>query len=211
MDDIKGFVKQYWPYVLGGTVGLWLLLRSSGGQSDGGYGQFIAANNQAALASQQMGMQNAQLQAQIDAAERQSQREYDFGLKQLDMQQQALHASAITAFVDAQSEMAASVSQGAAGVISALTGPSIAAINGAAVENAAAMDAAAMTAASGYLAQSQMVQGTSQMIGNISQALRANNDAVASLSNVQRRPSPFDQLIGIAGQAAQGYFSGGFQ
>lgn len=251
MDDVKGFVKSYWPYILGGVAGIYLVMRYSGGSSQGnGTAQFLAAQAQAGAATQQAGaqsqaiqaqaesekqqlnMQSKALQAQIDAQNRQGDQAYELslmqmaneqstldksidaqmkanemdftlGLKQLDVTQNEIHLSSMNNFLMTQSAMAESTSQGAAALVGQLTAPSIHAMNAAATENAAAMQAAAYAAGSGYIAQSEMVKGTTSMIGDISKSLGATNNAIGALAS---RSDNKVTVGSLAQQAVGGYF-----
>ena len=113
MDNAKELLKKYWPYVVGGIVGLYLIMRFSGGSSSSGgssdYGAFLQAQTAAAA-------QNANLQAQSNAQNaalklQQDQQNAQLAVQQsqLSLQQQALTgelALQTTALADARAEAA---------------------------------------------------------------------------------------------------------
>ena len=225
MDDLKPMIKKYWPYVLGGVVGIYLIVKFSSpkavSQGDGGYSAFLNSQAQAGAMQSQNALQSQALQAQIDADERksarefevfnlQSNRDYELTTKRLELEQTAIHANAMNQFQLSQAAMAQSVSQGAAGVIGELSRPSIHAMNSAASENAAALQAAAMAAAGGYLAQSDMVSSMSGMVGDVSKSLGATNSALAAIAQSPRPPSLADSMVQGASVIARGGPSGGF-
>lgn len=210
MDDLKPMIKKYWPYALGGVVGIYLIMKFSSpkvvSQGDGGYSAFLNSQAQAGAMSAQNAMQSQALQAQIDADERKSRREfemfsiqssrdYDAAIKRLEMEQTAINANAINQFQLSQAAMANSVSTGAVGIIGELSKPSIAAMNAASAENVAAMQASAIVAANGYLAQGGMVSSVSQMIGDVSKSLGATNSAISAIVSAPKPKSPLE-IIG---------------
>lgn len=94
MDNVKDILKKYWPYIVGGIVGLYLIMRYSGGGSASGgtsdYGAFLQAQTAAAT-------QNANLQAQSNAQNaalklQQDQQNAQLAVQQsqISLQQQAL-------------------------------------------------------------------------------------------------------------------------
>ena len=214
MDDLKPMIKKYWPYVLGGVVGIYLIMKFSSpkavSQGGGGYSAFLNSQAQAGAMQSQNALQSQALQAQIDADERKSAREFEFTTKRLELEQTAINAKAMNQFQLSQAAMAQSVSQGAAGVIGELSRPSIHAMNSAASENAAALQAAAMAAAGGYLAQSDMVSSMSGMVGDVSKSLGATNSALAAIAQSPRPPSLADSMVQGASVIARGGPSGGF-
>lgn len=84
MNNAKEILKKYWPYIVGGIVGLYLIMRFSGGSSSSGgssdYGAFLQAQTAAAA-------QNANLQAQSNAQNAALQLQRDQQNAQLAVQQ----------------------------------------------------------------------------------------------------------------------------
>lgn len=223
MDDIKGFAKKYWPYLLGGGVGIFLIMKMSGSKSQtvvmggGDGGAFLAAQGQIANEGAAIAMQGQIAQMQIDAQARENQAaldfqasknlmDFDLGLRKLDNEQNQINANAMVQFQVAQAAMADSVSTGAAGVIGQLSAPTIAAINSAGLENVAAMNSAAMVAAAGYLAQSDMTAASSNMVGSVAGSLGATNSVLEALAS---RPDKTVTAGQVAGNALNTYLMGG--
>lgn len=128
MSDATGAVKKYWPYLLGGAVGIFIIVKMNGSSSGGNY----AADTNAA------GQANAVLGLQSQALANQAAKDSMAGS---------------IAFMAAQGEVAKGVGSAASGVITSLYGPSIAAINAGAAENAITINAAANLTAQGFAAQ----------------------------------------------------------
>ena len=68
MTDVKAFIAKYWPWLLGGAAGLYFISRS-GGPGTNSY-DYLAASQQAQIASSQMAAQNADVQRQYDIQQR---------------------------------------------------------------------------------------------------------------------------------------------
>jgi hypothetical protein len=214
MDDVKEFVAKYWPYIVGGIVGLFLILRFSGGSSsgsssgDGGYGAFLQAQTAA-------GAQNAALQLQAQTANNQMaleskalQAKIDFDNAALQVQNNANYAVAFNDFQMTQAAMAQSIGSSTAAVIDALNAPSIMAMQTGAFENAAALEAAGVVAASSFATQGQIVATSSQTAGQMAQALQGVTSNVGNLEG----PAPegkWSQAVGLIGRAYGAYTTGG--
>jgi len=145
------FLKNYWPYLLGAGVGLYVILKmtSSGGGSD--YASYLGAQTQAAAINAQS---NAELEKLKIIAESQARSDA--------LESNKINAQAQVAYLNAQANMAESVGVAASEVAANLYAPSIAAINAATYENATAIQYAAAIAASAYAAQSDMVENTAK-------------------------------------------------
>lgn len=212
MDDVKGFVKQYWPYIVGGIVGLYLILKFAGGGSssasgDGGYGAFLQAQTAA-------GAQNAALQMQMQAAADKNaldskalDAQIAINNATLQVQKEKNYADAFNAFQNSQAAMAQSIGSSTANVIDALNAPSIAAMQAGAVENAAALEAAGNVAAASYLTQGQIVATSSTTAGQMAQAISLATSSIGSLG--QKKPTDWGGIAGAAAQAYGAYATGG--
>lgn len=159
--DAKQIVKQYWPWLLGGAIGLYLLTRNSGSSSGG---TVVMGYSDAAYAAQaQMAAVNAQAQLASEAANR----EHQLNLATLEAQTKTAYDANMAAYVAAQGQAAQGVAAAASGVIGALVAPGIAAMQASAYENAAALDAAAKAASAGYTAQADIVKNALAAAGQV--------------------------------------------
>lgn len=173
MADAQDFIKKYWPYILGGVAGLYLLSRQTGGgqpqtvvlggggMSDAAYmaqAQIASIEAQSAIDRQMLQMQQTQLD-----------REHTLNLSALEAQTRAASDANLTNYLAAQGAASQGVAQAASGVIAALTAPSIAAINSTAQENAYALQSAAAAAAAGYTAISNINLAASDVAGRFAE------------------------------------------
>lgn len=178
MQDVSGATKKYWPYVLGGVIGLYVVYKYVGGNSNSGAQYslsgsvaFDPAQAQVALASQSMNLQAARDEKELQVA-----------------------------YMKAQSEAALNVGVGAAQLVSALQKPTIAAINAAGAENAATvMSAAALTSAS-YAARGQIASAALLASGIQTQAIASGVGHVASTVNAASAAA--GSAVGAAGAAS---------
>ena len=169
MGDLQDFIKKYWPYILGGVAGLYLLSRQAssaqpqtvvlggGGMSDAGYmaqAQMASIEAQSAVDRQMLQMQ----QTQFD-------REHSLNLSSLEAQTRAASDVNLTNYLAAQGAASQGVAQAASGVIASLTAPSIAAINATTAENAYALQSASAAASAGYAAISGINLAASEVAG----------------------------------------------
>lgn len=215
MDDVKDFAKKYWPYLVGGAVGLFILMRMNRGSSGGGA---TYDNTYAALLAQQSaaGAQNAQIQAQADIAnrqlaqqEKQAEREHQLNLGVLATQKEKTYSDALTNFHLAQAEMAKGIGGSAGQVIAALNAPAIASINSAAQENAYALMSAAEAAGAGFAAQSFAIDSISRTAVGLGQAVAGSAQSVVQAAgNIQRKPGPFESLLELGAGVATTYYAG---
>ncbi len=169
-------VKDYWPYILGGVVGLYLVSKYYSTQSTGNTGtsSVIAYNPAAAAAAQAANAQNYQLQAsaniaaanaenqrlaiiaktQIDAANAENQRLAITAANQIATEQTAnqtltISTAAQNANIESQAHMATAIINGAVQLAAAQSLIPIAAINSATKTNQATLLAGANIATSG--------------------------------------------------------------
>ena len=202
MDDVKGFVKKYWPYIVGGIVGLFLILRYSGGSSSSGDG---GAGNYAAMLQAQS--QAAQQAAAIAAQQQAAAAENATNNKALDIANNKNYADAFNNFQLSQAEMAKSIGSSAAQVIAALNTPAVTAMQAGAVENAAALEAAGNVVANSFLAQAGIVQSSNSLAGSMASAL---GEAIQGVSNIGKKsPSQIPEYINAAANAYSAYATGG--
>lgn len=212
MDDVKDFVKKYWPYILGGVVGLYLLLRYNAGGStssgDGGYGAYLqtqaqmaqqnAASQAAAqTAANQLALQNKAIDAQIA---------YDNAALQVTRDANA--ATAFNQFQTAQAAMAGAVGSSTAQLIDALNKPAMTAMEAGAYENAAALGAAGNVAANSFLAQGSIVSsavGAANAVGNMMGGVA---QAMAGMEGGEMQ-GKYTGLINSGARAYGAYASGG--
>lgn len=180
--DAKEVVKKYWPYMLGGVIALFLIMRMRGGNSSGDAASAFYASQAAAGAAQSQA--SAQLEiarAQINAQETAANRQHQYNLETLGLQKEANYATAINNFVAAQGTAAQGVGAAVQAMVGSLNAPIIAAMQGSAYENAAAMAAAAQTAAAGFGAQANIVGHTSMVIDSVAGAAVGISNAVGQV------------------------------
>lgn len=174
MDDIKEFLKKYWPYVAGGIIGLYLLTRysssGSGGSAPvtytpaGGYNaQDAMLQSQERIALAQIGLEDRRITSQNDIAS-----------QTLQVQKAALHAQAFNDFNKSQAAMAYALGDNAGKVIDALNTPALSAMISSATENAAAYNAIGNLTSNAFRAQSEMVAASSASTGTIGASLFNN-------------------------------------
>lgn len=209
MSEVTDALKQYWPYAVGGIVGLYLLAKFAGGGSapaaDNTYASILAAQSAGAAANSQAQAQLEAVRAQVAAGERASQREYEVNLATLELQKNVQYAGAFNQFQQTQSAMAQSIGSSTAQIIGALNQPGIAAMNAAAYENAAAMQAAAEVAGMEFLGQSAIVDSISGSVQSIAGAL-SNPGAFGAAGDAANSKGQTQQsLIGTIGSVARGY------
>jgi len=208
MDDIKGFVKKYWPYLLGGVVGLYLILRYSAGSSgsssgDAGYGAFLQA--QTAAASQNAA---AQLQAQAQANQlaldsKALDAQIAFNTGQLNVTRDKNIADAYNNFQTTQAAMAGAIGSSTAQIIGALNAPAITAMQAGAIENAAALEAAGNVAANSFLAQGSVVGSSAQTAGQMASVFGSPS------FGAQEQKTDWAGIINAASNAYSTYMTGG--
>lgn len=141
MQDTKEILGKYWPWLVGGIAGIYLISRYSGGGGGGGdYAALMAQQSQAAQQNAALSLQARQMEGQIAVAMSQAE-------------------AARTA---AAGQAAGQAAVGAANLISALNAPMVTAINAASADNKHTMETAALTTAAGFMSRGQMVTATAQ-------------------------------------------------
>lgn len=187
-------VKKYWPYLLGGAVGLYLFTRasSSGAATSGGstdYASLVAAQTAQSAQQGQLGLQAASLQdqtqvqlAQIASSNQQSTNSTNASLTVAGYQRDTALAATAAAindsnnaaqigFLSAQSQLAANAGAASAAIITSLQAPDIAAINDATALNIATIQAAATASQTAYGATAAISLGNSQQVATAAPAI----------------------------------------
>jgi len=216
MDDLKDILKKYWPYILGGIVGIYLILRYTGGGSasagGGDYAAFLQAQSAAAQQNAALQAQQAQIDAQKQAVANQLQLDRDAlnaaiakDNATIDLQKAAVQAEAFNNFTTSQAAMAQSMGSSTAAVINALNAPALTAMQANAAENAAALNAAANAAAAGYLAQSEMVASGSNLAAGIASAIQP----IQFPGGGSQQEGKFSQALNLAGRGVAAYYTMG--
>lgn len=211
MGDLQDFIKKYWPYILGGVAGIYLLTRQTsstqpqtvvlggGGMSDAAYmaqAQLASIEAQSAIDRQMLQMQ----QTQFD-------REHALNLSSLEAQTRAASDANLTNYLAAQGAASQGVAQAASGVIASLTAPAIAAINSTAQENAYALMAASQAAGDAYKSIAQINLAASEVAGRFADTTHsAYMDTTASsvaeaMAAVGKQPSTIETFGGYARDA----------
>lgn len=189
--DSSDIIKKYWPYLVGGAIGLYFIVGKSGASSDNGYSAFFQAQTAAQTAASQQAYQQAVLQAQVDAQNSANA-----------LEAKKLEAQTNVAYLQAQASMANAVTSGASQVVAALYAPTVTAINAAGYENAAALNAAATVASGGFNAQSKMVSSLSQTVQGVGTGLsgiwQGVGESVAAISKNSVRSEMLQNLTDSA-------------
>lgn len=185
--EIPEPVKKYWPYALGGIVGLYLLTRGSSAPAATGtdYSALIASQNAAAASQGQLGLQSQTLQdqlqvqlAQIAGAQNIASTQADASTTVAGYQRDTALAATAAAindsnnqaqvmFISAQAQLAGNAGTATAGIITALQQPTIAAINGATASDIATVQAAADAAKASYNASAATSMASSASVAGI--------------------------------------------
>ncbi len=215
MADIQDTLKKYWPYLLGGAVGIYFLMGrssnstpqqvvlSSGGMSDAAYmaqAQIRAAESQAATEKEYLRMQE---EAAI--------RDYNLQVTALDAQTRSAADANLANYLLAQGSAAQGVAQAASGVIASLTAPSIAAINATSAENAYALQSAAAAAAAGYTAISNINLAASDVAGKFAETTHSaymDTTAGTVAQAIVNTPTMIQQAGQFAGQMTRAVIDG---
>lgn len=171
LDGAQDFIADYWPWLLGGTIGLWLMLKMSGasGNSGGGVITYGPSPETAAIAAQSADNQFlAQVQreiglgqlavesnrdllaAEVAVYEIDASRDVALAGYEAETIQQSIQTQGQVTIAGYQSQAAVLAAQVAAGVqaiyaqaelVTALNQPTITAINASAAQNIAAIGA----------------------------------------------------------------------
>lgn len=200
MDDVKDFAKKYWPYILGGIIALWFLMRGSGGGNSGGsnvaglYAAQAGASSQMAAINAQARMQEAELAARA----KESDRNYE-------LQSRALETARQKGLMEAQAQTAMAAGATAKGVLEGLYAPQIAAMQMAGYENAEVIRAAAGVAAAGFGAQADMIDSTSKATQAVSEVAGTWAGVTQGISGIfGNSKSPFETFADSATQLGMG-------
>lgn len=218
MADIKELAKKYWPFIVGGGVGLYLLTRGSSPSVPTGTVSYTAPSSgssgvsQSELLQAQLGMEREKLNAQTSLANR----GYDIqelainleGTKAANEYQLGRDTAQGNAFLNfqlTQAAMADSLGNLAGKTIDALNTPAVMAINSAAAENAAAYTAAGNTAAAAFNAQANIVSTSSASTGILGSSMFNNQ------TNIPSRATSFMDVLKTAvySNSPAGYSGGG--
>lgn len=203
MGDLQDFIKKYWPYILGGVAGLYLLSRQTGGGQPqtvvlGGGGMSDAAHMaQAQIAS--IEAQSAIDRQMLQMQQTQLDREHTLNLSALEAQTRAASDANLTNYLAAQGAASQGVAQAASGVIASLTAPSIAAINATSAENAYALQSAAAAAAAGYGAIANINLAASDVAGRFAETTHsayADTTAATVASAMASQPTTIETFGG---------------
>jgi len=171
VEETKEFLKKYWPYVIGGIVGLYIVMKYMGGSSSSSSTDPYSAYLQSQTALQGQNLQAQMQQAQIDANTNAQNAANTLAQNTLDVQNNANYATAFNNFQSTQAQMVTALGTGVSQVVTALNQPSITALQSAAYENSAALQAAGNVAASSFLAQGQIASGATSMFGSAISAI----------------------------------------
>lgn len=205
MDDAKNFISKYWPWLLGGLIALYLIMRSGSASSSSSgtdYATYLAAQSQAAGQAAQVGLaQQAQDQSNALAnATLNAQVQSNAGQQQID-------------YLNAQGSVAQAVGGAAAQLVGALYQPSIVAMSGANYENGVALQSAAGIASTGFVSQSAMLDSASKSIGSVASGLQTFGNVKAPQSTSSQLLQTFgmlgSQVVGNSNPFRQTNFLGG--
>lgn len=191
--DAKEMLSKYWYYGVGAILGLYLVMRYMAGSTAAPSGSsdlaaFYSAQTAQGQQAMQLAAQTAQIQATNDAAARSDALARD-----------TLTAQTTVATIQAQAQMAQAVGQSAAGVVGALYGPTVQAINSAGQENAAAFQSAAVIAGTGFQSQAAIVDSTSKSLATVPQGLNVwsgLSQGIGSMLNPIQFPSSSNSSTG---------------
>lgn len=197
--EVKQVVKDYWPYLIGGAVGIYLIYQYSGSSSSSPVvvgQQFDQAAAAYGLQMRALDNQNASAQAAAAVAMAEVQR----GVA-------ADTLAASVAYTAAQGTAAKDVAAGSAQVIAQLQAPTVSAMQLQTAENIAALQTAGAIAAAGYGAQTAQAQAMGQaaaaaMASNAAQSLALSSTTAAGLQSIAPQQGAL-QLGQQASAAAQ--------
>lgn len=153
--DIPPIIKNNWPVVIGGVLGVGILIYVSRGSSGGT--QYVSAPDNTA-ANQSYALAKSAQDAQVALADKQ----------------------ANVAAMQAQGAMVSAIAGAAGGLVQSLNQPTVAALNSAAAENVATIQGAVANSIAGYTAQGSIVQSTAAASSAYAQALAQQSQALAT-------------------------------
>lgn len=219
--EMPEVIKNYWPWLLGGVAGIFIITRFTGGGTSsntpvilqsGASDAQIAANAQLEALRSQTALQNRQMDL---AAQKQS--------EELALQRQALETQAAAnaeaaratnltaagAFLQAQGNAGASAAQSVSQVIGSLYSPAVAAIGAASAENQMALQAAALAASGSYSAQASALTGVTDVLSEMVKIPAAGMSAIGQIGSAQKGKSPWQTLMEESARAYGAFQSGG--
>lgn len=210
--ELKEGLRKYWPWALGGVVGIYIVSKYMGGTSatsnaGSSYAAQLAAQSQQSAATT-LGM--AQIQAQSDAGNQAA----NIAMAKLAADTSAQTASETIAYNNSVASVAAGAGSAIAQVIQAQSLLPATAINSAMAQNQTTLTASASTAIAGINALPQIDNAlTSAMNGAISEAVNNNsafyNSINGSVKAVTASKLSGDSLatsfLNASGQAASNF------
>lgn len=158
---IPPVIKNHWPIVVGGVLGVGLLIymsRSGSSSETDPTAAWLAAQANAGAANQSYSLAQQSQDAQIALAQ----------------------TAANTAAAAAQGQTAIGLVGASAEFINSLNAPAVAAIGAAAAENAVSINSSVASAIAGYSAAGSMLQSTAGAASAYSATLAANTNALAA-------------------------------
>lgn len=159
--DIPPVIKNNWPYIAGGVIGIVALIyiSRSGGSSSGSsdMSAYLASQAAAGQANQQYALAKSAQDAQTALAN-----------KQLDVQA-----------MQAQGAVISAVAGAAGGLVQSLNAPTVAALNAAAAENSVTIQGAVANSIAGYTAQGSMLQSVANASSSYASALAEQSKALS--------------------------------
>jgi hypothetical protein len=166
--------KKYWPWVLGGIVGLYLVSKYYGGNSETGYnGQTVLGyNSEAAAQAQSARAQDFMMQTQANRE-----------MAETENQRLEISTAAQSAYTQSQSHMVLAVIESAVQLAAAQSLIPIAAINAASVSNQAALMAGADVASSANNAFADILRSEAIVVASQSSATADGAAASAKMAS----------------------------
>lgn len=220
MSELTENVKKYWPYAVGGVIGLYLLAKMGGGGNaaparvDTTYAQLLAGQAASSAANTQAQAQLEAVRAQVNMAEADSRRQFELkatelasarelNLASLEAAKVAQYANAGVAFQNAQAAMAQSVGSSTAEIIGALNQPAVAAISANAIENSNALQAAAGIAQAEFIGSALLTNAFATQLPAVAQVGMAGLGAAFGTAGkvAQSRADTQGGILGVAGTA----------
>lgn len=219
--DVQNVIKEYWPWMLGGVAGIFLITRMRSGASASSAPVYlqagqsdaqIIANAQAEALRSQTALQTRQL----DLAAQKQADELALQRSALEMQYQsstdaarAANLTAAGAFLQSQGTAASSAGQAVSQVVSSLYAPAVAAIGAASAENSAALQTAALVASSSYSAQASALTGVTDVLGEFVKIPLAGQQAIGQIGSATKNKSTWETMMESAAKMYGAFQAGG--
>lgn len=205
--DVKIFVKHNWPYILGGVVGLWLIMRYSGGSSapaqnsSGDEQQFMALMNAQAAQSAAQGAQVAMANKNLD-------QQYAIAVKSLEVQNAQGNNATQVAWLQAQGDAAMKTAGASAMLVDALNRPASQAIASSGQVTAAGLAASGMVGVAGFQAQAQTVTAAANVLNTntMAQTSIINQSMVRDMAIAKTNAGVASDALKYNSQVMQGYY-----